>query len=86
MLWFSGVRRGRPTPVMFLSLTDSPAVVEEDEDQLEDNDGSLRVSNKVSTHIPSEDRGGLTRWGGGPHSSHKLKARILLKMYNLEWV
>lgn len=51
---------------MFLSLTDSSAVVEEDEDQLEDNDGSLRVSNKVSTHIPSEDRNCLTRWGGSP--------------------
>ncbi|XP_029695451.1 apoptotic chromatin condensation inducer in the nucleus-like isoform X1 [Takifugu rubripes] len=45
---------------------DSPAVVEEDEDQLEDNDSSLRVTNKVSTRIPSEDRNCLTRCGGSP--------------------
>lgn len=44
---------------MFLFLTDSPAVVEDDEDQSEDNDSSLHVSNKVSTHVPSVDGIGL---------------------------
>lgn len=51
---------------MFLSLTDSPAVVEDDEDQSEDNDSSLHVSNKVSTYGPSLDGIGVIRCGGSP--------------------
>lgn len=51
---------------MFLSLTDSPAVVEDEEDQSEDNDSSLHVSNKVSTHVLSVDGIGLFRCDGSP--------------------
>lgn len=44
------------TSAPFPSLTDSPAVTEEDEDHSEDNDNPPRVSDKVSNHIPSENR------------------------------
>lgn len=57
-------QRGSLTSVVFLLLTDSPAVAEDDEDHSEDNDSSLHVPNKVSTHVPPVDGICLIGCGG----------------------
>lgn len=65
-------------------------MVEDDEDQSEDNDSSLHVSNKVSTHVASVYWLALARCGGGPVSwwcdlhTHLLKIQdcVFFKIYS----